>query len=115
MISFNHITLTWVARVVIELVPFFFAGLEHYIKQRIQTCGRCIRRKTAPVKSAELVNNTSSAPMELICIDYLSVEPSKGGHENILVITDHITRYTHAILTRIKLANTSAKALFENF
>ena len=69
-------------------------GLETFLKQRIQTCGPCIRRKTTPVKSAELVNITSYAPKELICIDYLSFEPSKGGggHENIPVITDHFTR-----------------------
>ena len=94
---------------------FFSPGLENFIKQRIQTCGRCIRRKTAPVKSAELINITSSAPMELICIDYLSVEPSKGGHENTLVITDHFTRYAQAIPTKNQSANTTAKALFENF
>ena len=43
--------------------------LANFIKQRMQTCGCCIRRKTVSVKSAELVNITSAAPMELICID----------------------------------------------
>ena len=52
--------------------------------------------------------------MEIICIDYLSVEPSKGGHENILVIADQFTRYAKDIPTRNKSANTTAKALFEN-
>ena len=94
---------------------FFSPGLEHFIKQRIQTCGRCIRRKTAPVKAAELVNITSLAPMELICIDYLYLERSKGGIENILVITDHYTRYVQAIPTRNESAHTTAKVLYENF
>ena len=85
------------------------------IKQRVRLCGRCIRRKTAPTKAAELVNITSSAPMELVCIDFLSLEKSKGGHENILVITDHFSRYAQAIPTRNQKATITAKVLFENF
>ena len=53
--------------------------------------------------------------MELICIDYLCLERSKGGTENILVITDHFTRYAQAIPTRNQSAYTTAKALYENF
>ena len=94
---------------------FFSPGLENYIKRRIETCGRCIRRKTAPVKAAELVNITSSEPMELICIDYLSLEPSKGGIGNVLVITDHFTRYAQAIPTKNQSAYTTAKELYEKF
>ena len=94
---------------------FYSPGLENYIKQRIQTCGRCIRRKSAPAKAPELVNITSSAPMELICIDCLCLERSKGGIENILVITDHFTKYAQAIPTRNQSAYTTAKALYENF
>ena len=94
---------------------FFFPGLEQFVRWKVQHCGRCIRRKTAPTKAAELVTITSSAPMELICIDYLSLECSKGGFENILVITDHFTRYAQAIPTRNQTANTTARVLFENF
>ena len=94
---------------------FVFTGLEQFVRWKVQHCDRCIRRKTAPTKAAELVTITSSAPMELICIDYLSLERSKGGFENILVITDHFTRYAQAIPTRNQTANTTARVLFENF
>ena len=47
--------------------------------------------------------------------DYLSLERSKGGYENILVITDHYTRYAQAIPTRNQTAQITEKALFENF
>ena len=53
--------------------------------------------------------------MELVCIDFLSLERSKGGHEHILVITDHFTRYAQAFPTRNQLAKTTAKILFDNF
>ena len=85
------------------------------IKEKVQHCGRCIRRKTAPVKATELVNITSTTPMELVCIDYLSLERSKGGYENILVITDHFSRFAQAIPTRNQTAHTTARVLFENY
>ena len=94
---------------------FNWPGLHKFVKQKVRECGRCIRRKTAPVKAAQLVNITSSAPMDLVCIDYLSLERSKGGFENILVITDHFSRYAQAIPTRNQTARTTARALFENF
>ena len=62
-----------------------------------------------------MVNIVSTAPMEVVCIDYLSLERSKGVYENILVITDYYTRYAQAIPTRNQTAQTTAKALFENF
>ena len=46
------------------------------------------------------------------CVNYLSFERSIGGYENILVITDHLSRYAQAI-PRGK--QTIARVLHENF
>ena len=73
------------------------------------------RRKAVGGKSAELVNITSRSPMEIVCLDYLLLERSKGGHENILVITDHFSWYAQAIPTRNQTAKTTARVLFDNF
>ncbi|MCW4250032.1 MAG: RNase H-like domain-containing protein [Candidatus Thiodiazotropha endolucinida] len=94
---------------------FYWPGLESCVEQKIKNCVRCIQRKTVPKPSAELVNIVTTQPMELVCIDFLSLERSKGGHENILVITDHFTRYAQAFPTRNQLAKTVAKVLFEQF
>ena len=94
---------------------FFWPGMDTFIKEKVRMCGRCIRRKTGAVKSAEMVPITSSAPMEVVCLDYLSLEKSKGGFEDILVITDHFSRYAQAIPTRNQTAKTTARALFDNF
>ncbi|PIK48693.1 hypothetical protein BSL78_14457 [Apostichopus japonicus] len=53
--------------------------------------------------------------MELVCMDYLSLEQSKGGYENILVVTDHFTKYAQAFPTRDQTARTTARVLFDNF
>ena len=86
------------------------------VKEYLQRCDRCICRKTSTDKRcAGLVNMTSTYPMELVCMDYLSLEVSKGGYENILVITDHFTRYSVAIPTRNQTAQTTARVLYDNF
>ena len=52
--------------------------------------------------------------MEIVCIDYPSLEPSKGGVEKIIVITDHIARYAQAIPTRNQTARNAAREMFDN-
>ena len=53
--------------------------------------------------------------MELVCINYLSLEPSKGGVENVLVITDHFTHLAHAVPTRTQTVKTTAETLYKFF
>lgn len=94
---------------------FFWPGLDSDVEKKVKNCDRCIMRKSNPGPSAELVNIVTTQPMELVCIDFLTLERSKGGFEKILVLTDHFTRYAQAFPTRNELAKTTAKVLFENF
>jgi transposase InsO family protein len=48
-------------------------------------------------------------------MDYLTLEPSKGGQQNILIITNHFTRYAQAIQTINQTARTTAEVLFNNY
>ena len=88
---------------------FFWPGLEYDVEYKDKNCNRCILGKTFPKPNAELVNTISHQPM--VCIDFLSSEKSNGGHENILVVTDHLTRYAQAFPIRNQLAKTTAKVL----
>ena len=94
---------------------FFWPGMDSYIRERVRQCERCIKHKTPQNASAELVSIVSSAPLEIICLDYLSLERSKGGFKNILVVTDHFSRYAQAFPTKNQTARTTARVLFDNF
>ena len=94
---------------------FFCPGLDSDVEKKVKKCDRCIKRKSNPGPSAELINIVSTQPMELVCIDFLTLERSKGGLEKVLVITDHFTRYAQAFPTRNELAKTTANVLFENY
>ena len=94
---------------------FYWPGIDSFIRDRVRQCDRCILRKKKTGISAELVNIVSTMPMEIVCVDYLSLERSKGGIENVLVITDHFSRYAQAYPTKNQTAKTTARVLFDQF
>jgi len=94
---------------------FYWYGMVRDVETYVKNCTRCILRKGDDNQRAPLVPISSSQPLELVCMDFLSLETSKGGYENILVITDHFTRYAMAVPTKNQTAKTTADAFFHNF
>ena len=76
---------------VLELLRdrFFWPGMHMDVVSYINSCPRCIRRKSQP-DTAPLHNIEATQPLELIHLDYLQIEPSKGNIENVLIVTDHL-------------------------
>ena len=94
---------------------FFWPKMSEDVRQYIRTCERCIRFKQ-PVEKAEMKSILCTYPMELIHIDFLTVGcPESEKQTNLMVITDHFTRYAQAPVTPNQTAPVVAKTLWEQF
>ena len=93
---------------------FYWPGMQEEVTQYVMRCSRCLRRKTPP-QVAPLQPILVTQPLELVHMDYLSLEPSKGNIENVLVITDHFTRYALAYPSKTQTAHATARILWDNF
>ena len=73
-----------------------FQDVTNYVKNcpQCQTAKReYVDPKTKP--GTIIVNN----PMDLLCIDFTKVDPSKSSKENILVLTNTFTKFSQAFIT----------------
>ena len=73
---------------------FFWVGLTKDVETKLKTCFRCICAKSPHLpERAPLCSITTSRPLELVCMDFLTLEMSHGGHQHILVVIDpHVIR-----------------------
>ena len=93
---------------------FYWPGMHADVVSYINSCPRCLRRKSQQDK-LPLLNIETSQPLELIHLDYLKIEPSEGNIENDLVITEHFTRYAQPFPSKTQTALATAKLLWNNF
>uniref|UniRef100_A0A672JC76 Gypsy retrotransposon integrase-like protein 1 n=1 Tax=Salarias fasciatus TaxID=181472 RepID=A0A672JC76_SALFA len=94
---------------------FYWPKIAASVEEYVRNCGECILRKAPAHKAAPLHQIVSDGPLDLVCIDFLSMEPDSKGISNVLVITDHFTRYAQAFPTKNQKALTVAKVLVEKY
>ncbi|XP_048108990.1 uncharacterized protein LOC125300872 [Alosa alosa] len=94
---------------------FYWPKMSQAVETYIGNCGKCVTWKSPCPRAAPLQQITSTGPMELVCIDFLSLEPDSSGVANVLVVTDHFSRYAQAYPTKDQRAVTVAKVLVEKF
>lgn len=95
---------------------FYWPRMENDIRHFIMEICSCVKKKKPNVtKVAPMKSINSSAPMELIGIDFLHLDPCCGGYEYLLVITDNFTRFTQVYPTKNKSSKTAAERLYNDF
>ena len=97
---------------------FYWSNMAKDVGNYVKSCLRCLQFKKLPEK-ATLNPIKTSRPLELVHIDYLTIEAPKTSRSqkdvNILIVTDHFTRYTQAYVTPNQKASTVAKMLWDRF
>ncbi|CAB4040755.1 Retrovirus-related Pol poly from transposon [Paramuricea clavata] len=92
--------------------PSMHSDIKHYV-QNVCCCLKQKRPATTQREPLHPIETTS--PFQLVSIDFLHLEKSKGGYEYILVIMDHFTRFAQAYPTRNKSAKTAAQKVYNDF
>ena len=91
--------------------PLMQKDIEFFIRNK---CACLARKQPALPERAPLVPITTSAPFEMICIDYLELDVC-GGHRYVLMVTDHFSKFTQAYATKDKSSMSAAAKLFNDF
>ena len=89
-----------------------FADTDRWLAQ----CERChIAKGNYTEPKTQQGTLTANQPLELLCIDFTKADPSKGGKENILILTDAFSKFSQAFVTSSQKAIIVAKLLVEKW
>jgi transposase InsO family protein len=92
--------------------PCMRTDIEDFIKKKCT----CIASKKPNVREqALLIPVESSYPFEIVSVDYLKLDPCKGGFKYALVVTDHFTRFSQVYATKNKSSKSAAQKIFNEF
>ena len=95
---------------------FYWSMMNHDATENVTNCHQCHVAKGhytgLYTQQGLLVANN---PLDLLCIDFLKVDPSRDSKENILVLTDALTKFSQAFITNNQKALTITKILVEKY
>ncbi len=95
---------------------YFWPSMNEDIHSQIAKCQRCTAWRK-PAEKAPLQPIHTMMPLELFHLDYFQIENlnEKGKIEakNVLMVTNHFTRYMMGFITPNQKAKMTAKVLWE--
>ena len=84
--------------------------------QWVSHCTRCqVAQGTYTEPKPKIGQLQSNNLLDLLCLDFTKIDPSKTGKENVLVMTDAFSKFSIAVVTPNQKALTVAKALVEKW
>ena len=93
---------------------FYCPKMSEDARTLIRSCEHCMHFKTTP-QHDKMYPITATYPLELVHLDFLSIGGKEDVLKNVLVVTDHFTRYAQCYVTSNQLAFTVAKTLVDKY
>ena len=95
---------------------FYWSTMYKDIAPYVKDCPQCqvakgpyVGAKTQPVSI--VVNG----PLDLLCVDFTTMDPSRDSKENVLVLTDAFSKFSQAFVTPNQKALTMAKIIVDKW
>ena len=111
--GYGHWGLDWTLALVRE--RFYWSTMNHDTTEYVTNCHQYHTAKghyTGPHTQQGLL--VANNPLDLLCIDFLKVDLSRYGKENILVLTDAFTKFSQDFVTNNHKAFAVTKILVKN-
>ena len=84
--------------------------------QWVSQCTRCqVAQGNYNEPKPKIGHLESNNPMDLLCLDFTKIDPSRTGKENVLVMTDAFSKFSIAVTTPNQRALTVAKTLVDKW
>ena len=96
---------------------FYWHGMREDLENHIRRCGPCAEvNDPSKLPTAPLINIKSGHPLQRVAIDIVGPTPrSSSGHEWLLVVSDHFTKFAQAFPVRNTSAVTLAKKVMDEY
>lgn len=96
---------------------FYWKGMSKDVTKFINACKTChLSKPKHKIKVPMTITDTPQKPFDIVIIDTIGPLPiSNNGNSYAVTIVDELTKYLVSIPIANKAANTTAKAIFENF
>jgi len=95
---------------------FYWSHMRRDIDNFIHHTWRRLKQRSPNLPTREpLQPIVTTAPLQMLSVDFVHLEQSSGGYEYILIVVYHFTKYAQAYPTKNKTALTPADRIFNDF
>ena len=93
----------------------FWPNMSAEIADLVKNCIRCLKSHGTKTVFQPKGHLNATQPLEIVALDFVTLDRAADGTENVLVMSDIFSKYTVAIPTRDQTALTTVKTLLQSW